>query len=68
MLEEGHAKPTRMAWGDAVEIAAGHTHACALRRDGAVLCWGEGGGGALGSAARVSIVVPVEAMPSEGGT
>lgn len=34
--------------GRAVQIAAGDLHTCALREDGAVLCWGFGTGGRLG--------------------
>jgi hypothetical protein len=33
---------------DAVEVAVGDTHACALRKDDKVSCWGYAGRGALG--------------------
>jgi alpha-tubulin suppressor-like RCC1 family protein len=33
---------------DAVDIAAGSEHSCALRKDGTVLCWGSGYQGNLG--------------------
>ena len=33
---------------DAVQISAGYYHACALRADGSVWCWGSNGNGQLG--------------------
>jgi alpha-tubulin suppressor-like RCC1 family protein len=33
---------------DAVQLAAGRNHVCALRRDGTVVCWGDGESGQLG--------------------
>lgn len=34
---------------DAVSLAAGEDHTCALRADGTAACWGEGGYGVLGN-------------------
>jgi alpha-tubulin suppressor-like RCC1 family protein len=43
---------------DAVFITAGEEHTCAVRRDGAVLCWGLGTHGELGDGRRVSRATP----------
>lgn len=37
---------------DAVAIAAGANHACAVRRSGTVVCWGAGGSGQLGDGTK----------------
>jgi alpha-tubulin suppressor-like RCC1 family protein len=36
---------------DAIQVAAGDDHACALRRTGDVVCWGRAGDGQIGSGA-----------------
>jgi hypothetical protein len=43
---------------DAVSIAAGEEHTCAVRRDGAVLCWGLGTHGELGDGRQLSRATP----------
>jgi len=43
---------------DAVAIAAGEQHSCAVRRDGQVLCWGNGQSGELGDGRRSSRPTP----------
>ena len=41
---------------DVVDVTFGMSHACALRADGTVACWGDGRDGALGSDVRTSSV------------
>lgn len=43
---------------DVVSIAAGEDHTCAVRRDGAVLCWGLGSHGELGDGRRLDRATP----------
>ncbi|HEU5453104.1 MAG TPA: hypothetical protein VFU76_14010, partial [Terriglobales bacterium] len=49
-----------------VAIAAGKSHSLALRNDGAVLAWGEGGFGELGNGNIVDSPVPVQVLGSGG--
>ncbi|MCA9577930.1 MAG: hypothetical protein KC668_20990 [Myxococcales bacterium] len=52
--------PTAIAGiDDAVSVSVGLTHVCALRRTGAVACWGAGGAGQLGDGLGVSSLTPV---------
>ena len=44
---------------DAVAIAAGPFHTCAVRSGGQVVCWGQGGGGRLGDGLSTTSAVPV---------
>jgi len=44
---------------DAVKIAAGEYHTCALRATGAVACWGNGGSGQLGNGLNTPQPTPV---------
>ncbi|MBL8684538.1 MAG: hypothetical protein JNK05_35515 [Myxococcales bacterium] len=55
--------------GDVTTIAAGIAHACATRRDGAVLCWGNNDHGQLGlrDAAIVTTPTRIEGLPSARG-
>lgn len=46
---------------DAVHIAAGAYHACAVRADGMALCWGANGSGQLGDGTTTMRRTPVEA-------
>ena len=59
---------------DAVAIAAGIDHACAIGSDGAVRCWGDGTRGQIGSAIAVStnatallVPLPVTALAIAAG-
>ena len=42
-----------------VQISLGDTHTCALKSNGEVLCWGNGGSGRLGNDALAAIDYPV---------
>lgn len=44
---------------DATAVAVGYTHACAIRRDATLWCWGTGDNGELGDGRRVSSWTPV---------
>jgi alpha-tubulin suppressor-like RCC1 family protein len=44
---------------DAVRIAAGSGHSCALRGEGSVMCWGDNRYGQLGNGTLVTSLVPV---------
>ncbi len=44
---------------DAVSLTAGEAHTCAIRKGGAVLCWGDNRGGQTGNAGRAAWVAPV---------
>lgn len=46
---------------DAVAIAAGAGHTCAIQRDGSVSCWGANEYGQLGNGTSLSYAVPVKA-------
>lgn len=45
---------------DVVHISAGANHTCAVLSGGSVMCWGDNGGGQLGSAAGSMSTVPVD--------
>lgn len=45
---------------DAVDVSVGEAHACAVRADGTVWCWGYGDGGRLGNGGTSDSSVPVE--------
>jgi cysteine-rich repeat protein len=52
--------------GDAVMVACGGLHSCAIRADGAVLCWGESDNGRLGLGPGTQDVGDDEAVSSVG--
>ncbi len=55
----GRSEPRAVAGvSDAVSIASGEDHTCAVRRDGAVLCWGLGTHGELGDGRQLSRATP----------
>ncbi|HVL33552.1 MAG TPA: hypothetical protein VM600_08230, partial [Actinomycetota bacterium] len=47
---------------DIVHVDAGASHTCALRRDGAVFCWGDGSSGQLGRLPDRGGVTPVAVL------
>ena len=47
---------------DAVQLALGIQHACALRRGGDVVCWGANSDGQLGDGTRVDHAAPAAVM------
>lgn len=51
---------------DAVDIAAGGAHACALLEGGGVLCWGNGGRGRLGNGDDENQPAPVAVLDLGG--
>lgn len=51
--------------GPAISIAAGRDHTCAVREDGALLCWGDGQQGRLGYGREA--VVGDDETPAEAG-
>lgn len=62
VLEPGGAGPLT----GATAIAAGDDHACALRTDGSVVCWGRNSAGQLGDGTTTNATTPV-AMTLPGG-
>jgi len=54
--------PAVLFEGKAAAIAPGGSHTCALREDGAVLCWGDGTRGqvGIGAAAAGTVAAPAE--------
>jgi len=45
-------------FNDAIAIAAGSTHSCAIRQDGALYCWGDNAFGQLGVPQATSLASP----------
>ncbi len=66
---ENRARPTPVPGiTDAVQVAAGDLHVCALRRSGRVSCWGRNEFGAIGDGTmgpRLIRLVPVDARSIE---
>lgn len=59
--------PTRIAGlDDVVELALGHAHSCARKRDGSVWCWGANDHGQLGDGQLVDRTSPVRVVALEG--
>jgi alpha-tubulin suppressor-like RCC1 family protein len=53
--------PTRVPeLNDVVQIAAGANHACALKRDGTVWCWGSNGSGQIGDGSILVALSPTQ--------
>lgn len=51
--------------GEALEVAIGYAHACALLADGDIWCWGRGDQGQLGDGNATSSLAPVRVTPPE---
>ncbi len=66
-LGDGRGRPGVQSQGpvavrglqDAISLTAGDDHTCALRKSGAVVCWGDNRGGQAGSSGRAVWVAPV---------
>ncbi|MBN8428929.1 MAG: hypothetical protein J0L65_15825 [Xanthomonadales bacterium] len=56
--------PAQIPFDDAVQVAAGHSHTCALKADGKVQCWGDNTYGQLGdgTTTRRLMGVPVSGL------
>jgi alpha-tubulin suppressor-like RCC1 family protein len=55
------ARPRRVVGvEDAVDLAAGMSHACVITRGGALRCWGGNRKGQLGDGTRIDRHAPIE--------
>jgi alpha-tubulin suppressor-like RCC1 family protein len=52
----------RNVLGEYLQVSAGDAHTCALRRDGAILCWGRNAAGQLGDGTLYSQLFPVRVI------
>ena len=59
---------TTDALQDAVQVAAGLSHTCALLSGGGVRCWGAGGNGRLGDGSTTDRTAPVAVVSGDGTT
>ena len=50
------------------QISSGRSHACALKSDGRVLCWGAGGSGRLGNGTTSSSYHPIFVVDGDGNS
>jgi alpha-tubulin suppressor-like RCC1 family protein len=56
----GQPSPVRVhELTDAVSVSVGRRHACAVRRDGSVWCWGNNALGQIGDGTNTTAFVPV---------
>jgi alpha-tubulin suppressor-like RCC1 family protein len=53
---------------DAIAVAAGAAHSCALRATGSVVCWGDNSSGALGDGTQSPRSSPVPVLNPDGST
>ena len=61
---QGSSDPLR----DIVQVSLGSEHACALKSDGTVNCWGYGDNGRLGDGTVVGKTYPVEVISGQGSS
>jgi alpha-tubulin suppressor-like RCC1 family protein len=58
----GFAPVTVSGLTDALQVACGYWHTCAVRRSGAVTCWGDNGGGQIGDGTATDSYTPAEVL------
>ena len=51
-----------------VQVSSGGSHTCALKDNGTIFCWGEGGGGRLGNGDTAETSHPVGVLEAENST
>jgi alpha-tubulin suppressor-like RCC1 family protein len=51
--------PVRVSISSVQELAVGDEHACGVKNDGSLWCWGYGGSGALGNAQKADQATPI---------
>lgn len=52
--------------GTAVDVSVGYDHACAIRSDGATLCWGGNAIGQIGNGNTMDVLTPLEIVTGGG--
>ena len=63
---EARTAPVRVAGiDDATEIATGHTHVCARRKNGSIVCWGDNSEGQVGDGTTANTESPREVLGPE---
>ena len=66
LAPKGQLSPARVpSLDDATEIAAGHTHTCARRKNGSIVCWGDNSEGQLGDGTTAPSEIPHEVLGPE---
>jgi cysteine-rich repeat protein len=66
--QSGVVTPVQVqALTDVAAIALGADHSCAIRRDGAIWCWGGNTNGQLGNGTTISVFGPAQASDIPGG-
>jgi alpha-tubulin suppressor-like RCC1 family protein len=59
--------PDGAPFGGVASVALGDDHACAVRADGGVYCWGGNGAGQLGDGTKQSRATPAPVLSAPGG-
>lgn len=63
VADDGTTIPTEvMGLDDAIDVAAGDGHTCAVRASGQVVCWGDGVFGQLGNGVERGSMLPTDAL------